>query len=99
MELLKILPEKNTYEGIVEIYRLVNLLRLTDDEAIQIEVQHNDQGGILFNQEKAIILIVDIPIGEWMTNTIRKGLRDLDDASELDVSVMSLYDKFIVDYE
>ena len=99
MKLLELLPEQSSYEGIVEIFRTVNLLRLTDDEAIAIEVQHNDEGGILFNQEKALTLIVDIPIGEWMTNTIRKVLRDKDDAGELDVNDMPLYDKFIVDYQ
>jgi len=99
MKLLELLPEQSSYEGIVEIFRLVNLLRLTDYEAIEIEVQHSDEGGIRFNQEKALTLIVDIPIGEWMTNVIRKVLRDRDDKGELDVNDMPLYDKFIVDYQ
>ncbi len=99
MKLLEILPEESSYEGIVEIFRLINLLRLTDEEAIDIDVEHTPEGGIRFNPEKALTLIVDMPIGEWMTNTIRKVLRDMDDAGKLDVNVMPLYDKFIVDYQ
>lgn len=98
MKLLEILPEESHYEGIVEIFRLVNLLRLTDDEAKQIKVEHTPEGGIMFNQELAITLIEDIPIGEWMTNTIRKELRKMDEANKLDVNVMSIYEKFILDY-
>jgi len=99
MKLLEILPEESSYEGIVEIFRTVNLLRITDEEAIEIEVNQTPEGGIRFNQEKALTLIVDIPIGEWMTTVIRKQLRKMDEDGKLDVNIMSLYEKFIMDYE
>lgn len=99
MKLLELLPEESSYEGIVEIFRTVNVLRITDEEAIEIEVQHTPDGAIRFNQEKAITLIVDVPIGEWMTTVIRKQLKQMDEEQALDVNVMSIYEKFIMDYQ
>lgn len=97
MALLEIMPAQSSYEGVTEIFRTINVLRLTDDEAIAIDVQPIE-GSIQFNQEKAMTLITDIPIGEWMTNVIRKILRKIDEADELTINQMSLYEKFILDY-
>lgn len=99
MALLEIMPAQSSYEGVTEIFRTVNVLRLTDEEAVELDVEHTEEGAIRFNQEKSLTLITDIPIGEWMTNTIRKVLRDMDDAGVLTVNFMSLYEKFILDYE
>ena len=99
LKMLELLPLKNTYEGMMEIQRLSMLLSLTDDEAKQIDVQHTEDGMIQWNQEKALGLIEDIPMGEWVTNVLRKMLRDRDREGEMEITELSLFEKFIMDYE
>ncbi len=97
--LLELLPDVNTYSGLVEIRRLLMLLSLTGDETEELGVKIVEGGGIQFEQEKALGLIVDIPMGEWITNTIREILREKSGAAELKIAEASLYEKFILDYE
>jgi len=99
LTLLGLLPDESNYAGVREIYRTRSLLGLTDAEAKEIEVEPRDDGRIQWNQEKALGLIVDIAIGEWMTEVIRGELRDLDKGYHLKPEIMSLYEKFIIDYE
>ena len=98
LKLLELLPEKASYSGIMEIHRTSMLLSLTGNEAEQIEVKQ-EGGQIQWNQEKALTLIVDIPIGEWLTNVIRLALREKDRESDLEPAEISLFEKFILDYE
>ena len=98
LKLLEIIPEESTYSGIKDIYMTNLLLNLTGDEAEQIEAVHGE-GVITWNMDKALALIVDIPMGEWMTNTIRLVLRELDHKGELNAAEITLFEKFIMDYE
>ena len=97
--LLELLPEENTYSGLTEIRRLIMLLSLTGDETEELDVKLIEGGKISFEQEKALGMIKDIPMGEWITNLVRMTLRLKSDDSELKLAEASLYEKFILDYE
>ena len=98
LKLLELLPEKDSYSGLTEIYRAGLLLSLTDDEKDLIQVKIVD-GGIQWNQEKALSLVVDIPMGEYLTNEVRRILKEKDSERDLEIAEISLYEKFIMDYE
>lgn len=97
LELLEIMPRKETYAGIKEINRTQLLLALTGEEMEELEVVQ-EGGMIQWNQEKALAMIVDIPMGEWLTNKIRQILREMDEDGEIKPQQMSLFEKFILDY-
>lgn len=100
LTLLGLLPDESNFAGVKEIYRLRQLLGLTDEEAKELEVSPGAVSGtIQWNPDKALGLIVDIPMGEWITEVIRGELRSLNEKSILKVEFMSLYEKFINDYE
>ena len=99
LTLLGLLPDESNFAGVKEIFRMRSLLGLTDEEAATIKVEPTSDGRIQWDQEKALGLIVDIPMGEWITEVVRGELRDLDREYQLRVEVMSLYEKFILDYE
>lgn len=99
LALLPLLPPESNYPGVQEITRARMVLGLTDEEAEEIEVVSVGEGMIKWDREKALGLIVDIPFGEWMTNTIRDVLRNLHEEYKLRPEIMSLYEKFILDYE
>ena len=98
LKLTEILPEKSTYAGVSEIHRLHMILMLTNEEIIEIDAEHQE-GRISWNQDKALTLIVDVPMGEWVTNVIRQILREKDLAGDLDRTEMSLFERFIIDYQ
>ena len=98
LKLLELIPEKDNFAGITEMYRAGLLLSLTDEEKELIEVKLVD-GGVQWNQEKALTLVVDVPMGEYLTNVIRGVLREKDKDHDLDISELSLYEKLIMDYE
>jgi len=100
LTLLGLLPNESNYPGVKEIFRLKQLLSLTDDESKEINVQQGEMPGtIMWDQEKALGLNADIAMGEWITEVIRGELRDLNEDYKLTPEVMSLYEKFIQDYE
>ena len=98
LKLLEIMPEQSTYEGIKDIHMTNLLLNLTGDEATEIEAVHAE-GVITWNADKALGLIVDVPMGEWMTNTIRVVLRERSHDGEMEAAEITLFEKFIMDYE
>lgn len=97
-KLLELIPEKSTYAGVKEFIRANALLTLTEEEAEELDVKFVD-GMIQFNPEKAMGLIVDVPMGEWMTNIFRTVLREKDHEGDLQPAEASLFEKFIMDYE
>ena len=98
LKLLDIMPDKESYAGMLEVHRTTLLLSLTNEEAEEIEVKYVE-GMVQWNQEKALGLIVDVPFGEWITNKIRMALRELDREGDLSMAELTLFEKFIMDYE
>lgn len=98
MALLALLPEESNYPGVREINKTRMILGLTDEESKELEVV-SDGERISWNPEKALGMIVDLPFGEWMTETIRGVLRELHEEYKLRPEIMTLYEKFIKDYE
>ncbi len=74
------------------------LLSLTGEEAEEIEATVQD-GKISWNQDKALAMNKDIPIGEWMTETFRGILREKDRNDDISLAEISLFEKLILDYE
>lgn len=99
LKLLELLPPKESYSGVKEIHRMGMLLSLTGEEFEELEVVNIDGGGIKWNTEKALGLIADIPMGEWMTNIFRVALREKSLDHDLEPAEITLYEKFIMDYE
>jgi hypothetical protein len=99
LTLLGLLPDESNFAGVKEIFRMRTLLGLTDEEASEIDVEPTGDGRIQWDNDKALGMIVDIPMGEWITEVIRGELHDLHKDYKLRVEVMSLYEKFILDYE
>ena len=99
LKLLELLPAKESYSGVKEIHRLSLLLNLNAEEAEAIDVRFVDGGMMQWNQDKALGLIVDIPMGEWITNIIRLALREKDREGDLEPAEITLFEKFILDYE
>ena len=98
LTLLELLPTENTFAGIREIYRAKLHLSLTAEEMEELEVVF-EQGQVQWNAEKALSMDRDIPFGEWLVETVRGIMVARDKASEVTEREMSLFEKFVMDYE
>ena len=100
LRLLEILPKTESYAGVKEVYRASMLLSLTEEEGTELEVAIDEETGrIRMNNDKALKMNADIPIGEYLTNVIRQILKTKDETKDLNIVEMSLFEKFIMDYE
>jgi len=98
LTLLELLPTENTFAGIGEIYKAKLHLNLTTEEMEELEVVF-EEGMVQWNQEKALSMDKDIPFGEWMVTTIRYILVVRDKDEKITEREMSLFEKFVMDYE
>jgi hypothetical protein len=98
LTLLELMPDENTFAGIREIHRAKLHLSLTAEEMEELEVVF-EQGQVQWNPEIALSMDRDIPFGEWMVETMRGILVERDKAAKITEREMSLFDKFVMDYE
>ncbi len=98
LTLVELLPPENTFAGIKEIYKARLHLSLTDEEMKEVGVVFKD-GMVEWNPEKALSMDKDIPFGEWMVETIRGILVARDKEGKITEREMSLFEKFVRDYE
>ena len=96
--LVEILPSEDTYAGMSEARKTRANLALTDEESVELELKQLEDR-VVWNPEKAQQHIVDVPIGEWMIETLRGILREMSDNHKLPEKYMTLYEKFVLDYE
>ena len=97
MILIPMLPEQESFAGIGEISKLKMVLQLSGEEAGELIIEKD--GVQQLDPVKAAGFVKDIPISEWMTKKIRGILRDKDRKLELKENELSLFEKFVMDYE
>ncbi|HKZ80743.1 MAG TPA: hypothetical protein VJ124_20880 [Pyrinomonadaceae bacterium] len=96
--LLELVPAQEDYAGLKEIRRLRETCAISGEEAQKYGDKQPD-GGWIINFNKTAGTTKEVPIGEWMTEKIRDILRKKDEKHQLEEKLMSLYEKFIVNYQ
>lgn len=95
--LLSLLPEKEDYVGMKEVRRARESLAISGEEAKKYGDKMED-GNYNIDFRKTANIFVDIPFGEWLTEKIRTILRLLDEKHQLEERHMSLFEKFVANY-
>jgi len=98
MELLQLLPPHDTYAGMKEIFTTKLLLNPTPEEAKIINMKQ-EGNRLVWDPAAAEGLVVDIPFSEFMFNMIRDILRRRSDEGKISDNQLTLYEKFVMDYE
>jgi len=96
--LLGLLPREGDYVGLRELRRAKENLSLTPDEWKEFDARYED-GKLFWNQEKAGGYLADIPLTEYVTGLIQEELRTKNKQKKLQENELSLYVKFVVDYD
>ena len=98
LKLLELLPPESNYPGMKEIVRGINLLSLTEDEGKELDVKF-EENRIIWNIDKALLMDKDIPFGEFLVESVRDVLYEMHKNHKITADIMSIYEKFCLDYE
>jgi len=102
--LLNLLPIEESYPGMRDVVEFKMLLNLTGDEEKEIELKRSvdpqsNRVQMGWNPLLAESVVVDIPVSHYIFNLIRDILRRLSDTKKIREDQLSLYEKFVMDYE
>lgn len=100
IELVELIGEKmptSSFAGMQEIRRLTAGLGFTQEEVDEYAVRV-DENSMKWDLSKAAGYVVDVPMGEWITNKIRSILVEMDHNEELTEGLSTLYEKIVIDY-
>lgn len=98
LALLDLLPAKEEYAGLKEIRRVREECSISGEEAKQFGDKQED-GSWRIDFSKTAGVLKEVPMGEWMTEKIRDILRKKNEKKELEEKLMSLFEKFVVNYQ
>jgi hypothetical protein len=93
---LELLPKEGTYADVKEIRRAREIIALNNKDLKAVDFVPESQK---YNLDKANTYIIDLPVSEWMTNTIRGILVKLEHDRKLPEGMVSIYEKFVIDHE
>ncbi|HKZ77721.1 MAG TPA: hypothetical protein VJ124_05305 [Pyrinomonadaceae bacterium] len=96
--LLELVPAQEDYAGLKEIRRLRETCAISGEEAKKYGEKSPD-GTWRIDFNKTAGVTKEVPIGEWMTEKIRDILRKKDEKHQLEEKLLSLFEKFIVNFQ
>lgn len=99
LALMEILPIEGDYASIKTLRRARETIAITPKEAEELQFVQHDDGVLVWNPAVAAILVRDIPVDEWTTNIICDILINLSNNKKLKDVQLSLYEKFVKEYE
>lgn len=99
LALLELLPKEGDYAALKTLRRAREIISIGPEENEALEFETKPGGILVWNTEASIDLIRDLPIDEWTTNTIREILINLSNENKLSDMQLTLYEKFVANYE
>ena len=98
LALLEILPKQGDYAELQALRKAREIISFTQDEIEFYEMKLGDDKKWHWDGTKAAQKVLDAPIEQFIVETIRKALSEMDRAHTMIELYMSLYDKFIISY-
>ncbi len=96
VQLLGLLPKEGTYADIKTIREAREVIALTSEDLKKIEFNEETER---YNLTKAEAIVKDIPLNEWITNTVTGLLAKREHDKKLNEDLRTLYEKFVIDHE
>ncbi|GAG28899.1 unnamed protein product, partial [marine sediment metagenome] len=99
LALLDLLPTEGDYASLRTLRRAREIISITPEEAEVLEFKQKPDGLLVWNVEASANLARDIPVDEWTTGKIKEMLINLSNEGNLKDMQLTLYEKFVVNYE
>ena len=97
--LFQILPQREDYASLKSIHRVREAISFSPEEVKALAFEERDGRVVGWNQKAPENVAKDFPIDEWTTNKIRDILVQLNQQHQMLEGMISLYEKFVSDYE
>jgi hypothetical protein len=98
LALLELLPKQGAYAELQALRKAREILSFTQDEMDSYEMKLSGTNQWTWDGQKAAQRILDAPLEQYVVETIRKKLIEMDENHALTEMFMSLYEKFIIAY-
>lgn len=98
--LLELLPKEGKYAALKEFRRAREIFALTPAEIIEYKYKETPiQGGVNIVWDEKTEKIKDVPITEFVVDTIRDILTKMEKEGHLTQQLFGLYEKFVIVYK
>lgn len=99
LALLEILPQQGDYAELQALRKAREIISFTQDEMKFYEMKRDKETNQWnWDGTKASQQVLDAPIEQYIVETVRKALSEMDNDHKLTELYMSLYEKFIISY-
>jgi hypothetical protein len=75
------------------------MLNFTPKENEALEFEDKGGGMLVWNTKKGVQMVRDLPVSSWATSTVQQALINLSNEKKLTESQLTLYEKFVTNYE
>ncbi len=99
LALMELLPREGDYASIRELRRAREMISFTPEENKALDFKDKGGGILVWNIEKGAKMVRDLPVSSWTTSTVQQVLINLSNEKTLTEMQLSLYEKFVVNYE
>jgi hypothetical protein len=98
ISILNLLPQQANYVGVKALRKAKEIISFNEEEREFYGLHINEQGNWEWEGAKASQRVADIPIEQYIVETIREKLAEMDSKAALTDQYTSLYEKFIINY-
>lgn len=97
--IINMLPKQSDYVGLQALRVAKEIISFNPEEQEFFELKIGDDGLWHWNGTKASERVADLPIEKYVVEIIREKLADMNSKGELTDQYISLYEKFIINYQ
>ena len=97
LALLELLPSKGSYAGLKALRKAREIISPNQEEREFFELKHDGRQWS-WNPAKASQRVLDAPIEQFVMETVREALAEMNANGEMTEAYMSLYEKFVIAY-
>jgi len=98
ISLLNLLPQQANYVGVMALRKAKEIISFNEEEREYYKLHINDAGNWEWDGARASKRVADLPIEQYIVETVRKKLAEMDGSGTLTDQYISLYEKFIINY-
>ena len=99
LALMELLPREGDYASIKELRRAREIISFTPEENEVLDFKDKGGGILVWNIEKGAKMVRDLPVSAWATSAIQQVLINMSNEKTLTEMQLSLYEKFVANYE
>lgn len=91
------IPSKGLYANMAEVRQVMDGIAFNPEELETYKIVGLPNGRVQYDEQASLGYVVDVPMTEWVTHEVEAALIERERKSELPLSHITLYEKFVID--